>query len=145
MGIEKGQKNPHEVTNRSRENLRPFGQLSEDRQRELSIKGGKARQEQVKQRKSMKESLNVLLSMELSQEKAEEISGESLEGGMTMQEALMIRAIKTATEGNVKALEFIRDTSGNKPKEEIAIDGNVIMTEADRRLLDNLSKRLRSN
>lgn len=145
MGIEKGQKNPHKVVNKSLANLKPFEALTEEEAREIRIKGGKARQEQVKQRKSMKESLNTLLSMELSREKAEEISGESLEDGMTMQEALMIRAIKTATEGNVKALEFIRDTSGNKPKEEIAIDGNVIMTEADRRLLDNLSRRLRSN
>lgn len=123
-------------------NLEPFGTLSPEKQRELSIKGGLARQKQVRERKSMKESLNVLLSMELSREKAEEISGEILENGMTMQDALMIRAIKTAQEGNVKALEFIRDTSGNKPKEEIAIDGNVIMTDADRRLIDNLKRRL---
>ena len=145
MGIEKGQNNPHQVISKSLANLKPFETLTEEEAREIRIKGGKAVQEKKRKQKSMKESLNALLSMELSKEKAEEISGEVLEGGMTMQEALMIRAIRTATEGNVKALEFIRDTSGNKPKEEIAIDGNVIMTEADRRLLDNLSRRLRSN
>ena len=91
----------------------------------------------------MKESLNVLLSMEVSREKAVEISGDStINGTMTVQDALMIRAIKTAQEGNVMALEFIRDTSGNRLKDEIQIDGNVIMTDADRQLLENIRKRL---
>ena len=124
-------------------NLTPFGTLSPEKQREISIKGGLARQKQVKERKSMKESLNVLLSMEVSREKAVEISGDStINGTMTVQDALMIRAIKTAQEGNVKALEFIRDTSGNRLKDEIQIDGNVIMTDADRQLLENIRKRL---
>ena len=91
----------------------------------------------------MKESLTLLLETEVSKDKAREISGDStINGTMTIQDALMIRAIKTAQEGNVKALEFIRDTSGNRLKDEIQIDGNVIMTDADRQLLENIRKRL---
>ena len=125
-------------------NLTPFGTLSPEKQKEISIKGGLARQKQVKERQTMKETLNVLLNMELSRDKAVEISGDStINGTLSMQEALMIRAINTAKEGNVKALEFIRDTSGNRLKDEISIDNNVIMTNADRKLLENIQKRLK--
>lgn len=125
-------------------NLTPFGTLSPEKQREISIKGGLARQKQVKERQSMKETLNVLLSMELSRDKAVEISGDStINGTLTMQEALMLRAVNTAKDGNVKALEFIRDTSGQKPKEEISIDNNIVMTDADRKLLENIKNRLK--
>jgi len=137
-------------------NLVPFKKenaLTEEerqKQHDIVVKGGIARGEQVKKAKSMKEQALTLLNTKLSRKEAERLIGDKAEliedTDLNVQSVLMVRAFMALLEdGNIKSAEFLRDTSGQKPKEEIAIDGNVIMTEADRRLLDNLSRRLKSN
>ncbi len=133
-----------ENLNKSALRQEPLTDEIRQKQHEIRVMGGKARQKQVKERKTMKESLTLLLETEVSKDKARMISGDStINGTMTIQDALMIRAVNTAMEGNVKALEFIRDTSGNRLKDEISIDNKVIMTDADRKLLENIKNRLK--
>ena len=43
---------------------------------------------------------------------------------MNNQTALIVSAYKSGLEGNIKAIEFIRDTIGEKPKEEIKVNTN---------------------
>lgn len=136
-------------------NLKPFtgykdGMTEEERQRvrEIASKGGKATQECNRKARTWKEVCNSALTAKVSKEKAEKYLHDDVDllvfdenGTVDMQDVITVRALQIANEGNVKALEFIRDTSGQKPKDEMQITADV-MTDADRRLLDNIAERL---
>lgn len=129
-------------------NLRPFNTLSKEEQTELSIKGGKARAQQRREQKNLRETALTLLNTPISREQAMKFIGEDSEliedSDLTMQSILTVRAMRALLDdGNIKSAEFLRDTSGQKPKEEIAIDNKVIMTDADRKLLENIKNRLK--
>lgn len=71
--------------------------------REIARKGGIASGKSRRERKTLKEELLMLLS----------------EGDT--QEKISLSLIKQALEGNTKAFEIIRDTVGEKPKDEIEV------------------------
>ena len=83
------------------ENLKPFNELTEEEQREIARKGGKASGEARAKRKTLKEELLLLLS----------------EGDT--QQKVSLAVLQEALNGNIKAFETIRDTIGEKPKENI--------------------------
>lgn len=90
------------------------------------IASGKVRRE----RKAMKDTLATLLSMPLKDEAVSNLdeikSIASMNGkNITVQEAIMLAQIKKAVKGDTRAAEYIRDTSGNKLKEEINLNGGV--------------------
>lgn len=128
--------------------FKPYAELTDEEREEqhsLAVKGGIARGEQVKKAKSMKEQAITLLETKLSREQAQLMIGDSVEliddKDLTVQSVLLMSAIREVTEnGNAKMLEFLRDTSGQKPKDELTIDANV-MTDQDKRLLDKALKR----
>lgn len=80
------------------ENLRT---LTSEEAREIGKKGGIASGKARAERKTLKEELLLLLSQGNTQEK------------------ISLSLIAQAMEGNVKAFETIRDTVGEKPKENI--------------------------
>lgn len=86
------------------ENLIPFNELTEEKQRELARKGGIASGEARRRKKSLKEELITLL-----------------ENGNT-QEKISLAIIQQALEGNTKAFEVIRDTIGEKPVDKLEAD-----------------------
>lgn len=90
------------------------------------IASGKARRE----KKAMKETLETLLSMPLKSGKAANVetikSIAALKGkNITVQEAIMLAQIQKAIKGDTRAAEYVRDTSGNKMKEEVALSGGI--------------------
>lgn len=85
---------------------------SSEQAREYGRKGGKKKAENARKRKALKEELEILL---------EAIA----EDGKTYQESISISLIKEAQKGNTKAYEVIRDTIGQKPKENVNISGEV--------------------
>jgi hypothetical protein len=89
------------------ENLKPFNELTEEEQREIARKGGKASGEARAKRKTLKEELLLLLSQGNTQEK------------------ISLSLIAQAMEGNVKAFETIRDTVGEKPVDKLEADVGV--------------------
>ncbi len=91
------------------ENLRPI-ELSHDEAVENGRKGGIASGKARKEKKLMKEALEELLAKEYTDK-----SGITLDG-TTM---LMVAAMNKAQKGDMRALEFIRDTVGQKPVERI--------------------------
>lgn len=119
----------------------------EERQRQFEVrsKGGKARQEQIARRKSMKEDLEELLNCKMSKEQATLMLGDDVEmlgNNLNVQRVMLVRAIQTATEdGSAKLLEFLRNTVGDAPKESVSIDMDI-MTDSDRALIDRMSRRL---
>jgi len=88
------------------ENLRPVNTLCKEDAKAIRSKGGYARAEKIKKRKTMKAMLELLLEKEITNAKGEKA---------TTQEAITVSLIKQALKGNVKAFEIIRDTMGEKP------------------------------
>lgn len=94
------------------ENLR---KLSTEEARKIGRKGGLASAKARQQRKSLKEELLLLLQNDDIQKK--------------ISVALIERAMTFDTMGN-KAFEVIRDTIGEKPKEEIGVTGQLTYEQA---------------
>lgn len=110
------------------QNLNPVKTKDEARSRGRNggIASGKARRE----KKAMKETLEALLSMPMKSGKAADIETiknfAALKGKtITVQEAMMIAMIQKALKGNVNAAEWIRDTAGQKPVENMNMNMNL--------------------
>ena len=107
------------------QNLNPFGTLTENEQREISSKGGKASGEARRKKKLLRECLEILLEKEITDKKGETMSG---------AEALSTKLFAEAMKGNVKAFEVLRDTAGQKPVEK------VIVSEVDADVIDEIER-----
>ena len=125
-------------------NLVNLADLPQERRKEISSLGGKARAKQMVQEKSMRDSAKALLKTVVSKEYATKILGDSVDvsGIETMQDLLVAKMMaETLENGNAKAFELIRDTSGNKPTAEIDLRADIV-TAADRALIDKVADRL---
>ena len=119
------------------ENLRPIqkGQRTKEQQKEFATKGGIASGEARRKRKALKETvLNILSSpVTIEQWKAniKQLGGDS--DNATVQDAIIYKAVQiamTSDKNNIKAMEFLRDTAGEKPKENVTLEADVKLTEA---------------
>lgn len=116
------------------ENLIPV--RTEEEAREKGRMGGIASGKVRREKKAMKDTLSTLLSMSLKDEAVTDIetiqSVAALKGrNITVQEAIMLAQIQKAMKGDTKAAEFVRDSSGNKLKEVLQMDGNINNPFAD--------------
>ena len=90
----------------NKKNLKPFSELTEKEQREIRRKGGVASAKKRREKKTFKELLKIALEM-------------STKSGNTNAEEIVASMIRKAQSGDVKAFEAIRDTIGEKPKDEV--------------------------
>lgn len=112
------------ITIANEKNLIPF--TSEQNREEASKngrKGGKASGEARRRKKLFKEQINLLLSLPLQDPKAKKqlealgIDTDNIDNQMAMVISMWQKAIK----GDVQAFNTLRDTAGEKPKEEIEV------------------------
>lgn len=114
------------------ENLKP-PTTSEARKRgkKGGVKSGKAR----KERKAMKETAEMILGLTLKDgtvTSLEDIQSMAAANGknITVQDAIILKQAQKALKGDIRAAEFIRDTSGNRPTNEqrmdVAVDNGFI-------------------
>lgn len=89
------------------QNLIPVTKRTPREQREISSKGGKASAEAKKARKTLKETLLMML-----------------EEGNT-QNDITLALLQKALNGDTKAYEVIRDTVGEKPTDKIEQSGEL--------------------
>lgn len=89
------------------QNLIKNEDLTPSQRRERASKAGKASAKKRAERKTLREELLLLL-----------------EQGKT-QEKISLALLKKAENGDTKAYEIIRDTIGEKPKENINVSGEV--------------------
>lgn len=82
-------------------NLKKF---TKENASEMGKRGAKASAETRARRKSMREQLDILLSSDNNQEN------------------VLVAMIRKALEGDVRAMEFIRDTVGEKPTDKMEAD-----------------------
>lgn len=102
-----------------------------ERAKAASIKGGEALRIKCARNRSMQDIAKWLGKMTLT--KGEILDPEEIKDlekakavNMTVDEAMMLAQYQKALAGDTKAAEFIRDTAGEKPKDEIEVHGMTI-------------------
>jgi hypothetical protein len=94
------------------QNLIKNEDLTPEQRRKNASKAGKASGEARRNKKLLRECLEILLEKEMKGKNGETMSG---------AEALTTKLFAEAMKGNVKAFEVIRDTAGQKPVEKIMV------------------------
>lgn len=95
------------------ENLKPF---NKENAAVMGTKGGKASQEARRKNKKLKKCLTMILDLEPSEEGKQVLHELGIEDSeMTNQMYLAVSIFNKAIQGDVKAAEFIRDTTGRNP------------------------------
>ena len=131
-------------------NLKPFVKCEDmtEEQRAIHVKGAYATAEKKRQKRNLQETTLAVLEQRVSREQAQKFIGDKADliedENLDMQTLLSIRlATALFEEGNAKAFELLRDTSGQgvKAKSEIELNGNI-MTDADRSLLAKITARM---
>ena len=127
-----------------RANLIPFNKLSEEEQKEIRSKGGKASGEARGKKRDMREVAKAILEHAMNEAQIDEVLGNSkelLDGDKSVMAVLTARMVQEAGKGSYKHYETLRDTAGFKPKDEIDISADI-MTDADRELVEKVNRRL---
>jgi len=115
---------------RNEDNLKP---LTTEKAREIGSKGGKASAEARRKKRDLRLALEVLLE---SNVKKKNLSDKKQD--MSVAEAIALEQVKKALDGDSKAFEIVRDSSGQKPVEKIQVaevDADVI-SEVERMVMD---------
>jgi hypothetical protein len=107
-----------------------FSLMTPEQRRENGRKGGIASGEAKRKKKAMRETLDVLLAMPMKSGKFADIESiknfAALKGkNINVQEAMIISMLQRAMKGDVKAAEWIRDTAGQKPVENMNMNMNL--------------------
>ena len=126
-----------------------FNMMDADKLREISRKGQKAMMELHGEKKTARDSLKNILTLKVTDDildiadvdpkVAERLKRDN--PNATLYDLIQCVAVGKAIDGNVKAMEYVRDTHGDKPIDKVEITDNV-MTDADRELLKSISARL---
>ncbi len=95
------------------QNLIPFNKRSEEEHREYSSRGGKKSGEARRQKKKMKETINMLLALEMPDSEAkEQLRGLGMEDeDLNVQTQILMQQILKAMKGNLASAEFVRSVS----------------------------------
>lgn len=134
--------------------LLPDGCISEDREVwtadhgllrmpsvEVRRKGAEALNARNAQRKTFREAIDIMLGAKASKQNIEELK---LKEDATNLDVIIAAALKQSAHGNVKAMDFIRDTAGEKPIEQLSADISGL-SDDDRAMLENIKKRLEAD
>ena len=127
----------------------PLTERPEEEARAIRRKGAEAVNKIHGEKKTARESLERMLSIlatddiiacaDIETALADRLKRENPH--MTVYDVMNASAIGRAISGNVKAMEYVRDTHGDKPTDKIDISGQI-MSDSDRALLESVSARL---
>ena len=111
-----------------------------EERKKLGSLGGK----KAKENREAKKNFNELAKALLDQVASDKVINETLEDpGMmidnTYGSLILAAMLQGAKNGSFKCAEFIRDTAGYKPKNEVELQADI-MTEADKSLIDKALK-----
>lgn len=108
------------------ENLKPKTTLSNEEAKKLGSKGGKRSVEVRRQRKAMKEQMEMLLSLQLKDEKVKakfKALGINADD-MNNQMALVVATYQKALKGDTSAINIVREMIGERVQ-QVSIETNV--------------------
>ena len=107
-----------------KENLVSLADRTTDEQREIAKKGGKKSGEVRRQKRTLKEQMETLLSLPVKDENTRKfieslgIDPDTIDNAT----AITLSIYQEALKGNTKAYELIRDTLGEKPSDKLQIE-----------------------
>ena len=132
----------------------PNGCISEDGQKwtanggvlcmpntEIRRKGAEALHATQRQRRTFKEAIDIMLRSDASAQNIRELG---LKEGASNLDVIIAAGLKQAARGNVKAMDFLRDTVGEKPAEQLNADISGL-SEDDKAMIENIKKRLEAD
>ena len=126
-------------------NLKSFGTATtpEEKAWEMEVrrKGQLAQAEKRHRKKALNDILDAILAMKCDTSALTELAAEKGES-ITLYEAIALSQIKRAIDGDTKAATFVRDSAGDKPLDRSEVTNMETVTDADRQLMENISKRL---
>lgn len=104
-------------------NLVPINERTKSEQREIASAGGKASGKARRRKKSMKQKMQLLLSLPAADNDQAELAAMGVEPGDMDNEMVLIKALfLSAVEGNTKAFDRIQDVLGKSvAREELAL------------------------
>ncbi len=97
---------------------------------EEAKKGARNSAKSRRNKKMLKDCLEMLL------EKTENVEIEGKPLKLTGAEILAVAAFRKAASGDIKAMEFVRDTAGQKPVEKVQMKTDVNISDSADRLSD---------
>lgn len=106
------------------QNLKPFNTLSPREHREISRKGAIASNKAQKERKTMREQAELLLSLAVKNPKLKKAMSElGIEETEQNNQMAMIIAVmnKAITKGDIQAFNSLQATIGEKPVEKVEV------------------------
>ena len=108
----------------AKEDLKPFNKLTVEEQRKIAVAGGKASGEARRRKKNMKECLQLLLQLDVKNPRVREQLSKLgvIDEEMTNEMAMMVSVMNKATKGDIQAVNFVRDTSGQQITSKVEID-----------------------
>lgn len=114
----------------ARDDLISLGERTTGEQQKIARKGGIASGKARREKKLMRETLDIILSMPMKNGKNADVesirSFAALKGkNISVQEAILIAQVQKAMKGDTKAAEYVRDTIGQKPGESIEMSMNL--------------------
>ena len=126
-----------------------FNQYSKEELAEISRKGQKALMELHGEQKTARDSLKNILSLKATDEimSGADVDPKIIERlkrsnpNATIYDLIQAVAVGRAIDGNVKAMEYVRDTHGDKPIDRVEVTENIT-TDQDRALLQSINDRL---
>lgn len=109
-------------------NLIPADRLSPDQRRAMGAKGGIKSGESKRQKKALREALEILLAMKAPgafATNASEMFPDLPIGEMTTAQAMAVAMVQASLSGDIRAFTAIRDTVGEKPTDKLDVTGEM--------------------
>lgn len=128
---------------------KPFNEWDKEKLREICRQGQKAQREIYGRKKTAKEALQDILSLKITDDivKVADIDTVIVDRlrrsnpEATFYDLIQLVAVGKALDGSVNAMVYVRDTNGDKPKDQLEIESNI-MTDQDRDLLKRITERM---
>ena len=125
-------------------NLIDLRERTREERLKIIEKANESRRENIEKKKNFNELAKAMLEQVVSNKViSETLDDTDMMLDNTYGSLILAAMIQGAKNGSFKCAEFVRDTAGYKPESKSSIDLSAdIMTDADRSLLDKLSKRI---
>lgn len=108
-------------------NLIPLNERTKEEQREIARKGGIASGKARRKKKLLRQILDEIGESRLNTNEAKDIAKalSMNKRDITYDVAIMFKAVSEAMNGNIKAMEFIRDTRGQNNKNDNGVNIDI--------------------
>ena len=108
-------------------NLIPLNERTKEEQREIARKGGIASGKARRKKKLLRQILDEIGESRLNTDESKDIAKALSinKRDVTYDVAIMFKAVNEAMNGNIKAMEFIRDTRGQNNKNDNGVNIDI--------------------